>query len=143
MYSIKNVKTFRGMEGQGFNADLYKDGKKIAFVMDSAQGGCLDFEWIDRKEEKIINDYAKTLPKSKTFGIEIEMDADIIIDNLVNDYLLDKEYKRKCKNNVVFKTKEDEEGSYNVVKAEYNPDIKKRLMEKYPTITEFINERYL
>ena len=29
-YTVKNVKSFRGMEGQGFNATLCRGDKKIA-----------------------------------------------------------------------------------------------------------------
>ena len=36
-YELKNVKTFRGMEGcGGFTATLYKDGKKIGEVGNSS-----------------------------------------------------------------------------------------------------------
>ncbi len=30
MYTVKKIKTFRGHEGEGFNAELYRDGKKIS-----------------------------------------------------------------------------------------------------------------
>ena len=31
-YSVKNIKSFIGMEGYGFNANLYRGKKKIAFL---------------------------------------------------------------------------------------------------------------
>jgi hypothetical protein len=40
-YSVKNVKQFRGMEGYGFNATLYKGSIKIADFIDSGDGGCI------------------------------------------------------------------------------------------------------
>ena len=42
-YTIKGVKTFRGREGQGFNATLCRDGKPVAHVDDAACGGC--YNW--------------------------------------------------------------------------------------------------
>ena len=47
---IKHMKTCIGREGYGFNASLYVDGKKIAFIMDDANGGPEDG---DDKEEDI------------------------------------------------------------------------------------------
>ena len=43
MYSVAKVKSFRGTDGYGFNADLMKDGRKIAFVIDEGCGGCLHY----------------------------------------------------------------------------------------------------
>jgi hypothetical protein len=37
--TVKNVKTFTGREGIGFNCDLYLDGKQIAQVLNDAGGG--------------------------------------------------------------------------------------------------------
>ena len=48
-FQLKAVKTFQGMEGQGFTANLYVCGKKAAFVRDDAHGGELWFEWVDSK----------------------------------------------------------------------------------------------
>lgn len=42
-YTIKNVKTHRGHDGDGFNCDLYENGKKIAHVHDDAWGGAYDY----------------------------------------------------------------------------------------------------
>lgn len=44
-YSVKNIKTFMGREGHGFNANLYRGKKKIAFVIDDASGGEVDVDW--------------------------------------------------------------------------------------------------
>lgn len=49
VYSVKGVKTYRGMEGEGFNASLYRNGKRVALVIDDATGGPLMFEWLDHK----------------------------------------------------------------------------------------------
>lgn len=44
-YTLIGIKTFIGMEGQGLNAVLCRDGEEVAFVLDEAQGGemCFDF----------------------------------------------------------------------------------------------------
>lgn len=52
-YSVSKVKTFRGREGYGFNAELQRGGKPIAFVIDEANGGMYHFEWNDCGEPRI------------------------------------------------------------------------------------------
>lgn len=44
-YSLTKIKTFRGMEGQGLNATICRDGKPIAFVMDDASGGPVQIDF--------------------------------------------------------------------------------------------------
>ena len=48
-YTVKNVKSFQGLEGQGFECSLYKDGKKIGTCTDTASGGEIDY-YIDEEE---------------------------------------------------------------------------------------------
>jgi len=47
-YSIAKLKTFQGMEGEGYNCDLLLDGNKIAFCIDDACGGPVHVQWTDR-----------------------------------------------------------------------------------------------
>lgn len=47
--TISGVRSFRGMEGSGFNCTLRVDGKPVAFVIDSGDGGCLRYEWGDHR----------------------------------------------------------------------------------------------
>jgi len=44
-YEVKAVKFFIGIEGQGYNANLYRNGKKVAFVIDAGDGGCVTIQW--------------------------------------------------------------------------------------------------
>jgi len=44
-FDIKGFKTFRGMEGGGFNATLTLNKKDVAFLMDEGNGGELRIEW--------------------------------------------------------------------------------------------------
>jgi len=52
-YSVKKVKTFEGMDGCGFNADLCRDGKKVARAIDSGCGGEAMFYWEDQESKKV------------------------------------------------------------------------------------------
>ena len=58
-YSIKSLKTLEGREGLIINANLYFKNKKIASVLDSGNGGCLDIDY-----EKVLgHDHYRTAPK--------------------------------------------------------------------------------
>jgi hypothetical protein len=52
LFEIKKFKSFTGMEGPGFNADLYADGQKAAIVIDGGNGGEMDFHWTSRKSRR-------------------------------------------------------------------------------------------
>ena len=59
---LKNVKTFRGMDGYGLNATLYVDGVKTAFVLDEGNGGAVDYTIFDQKKYGELKAYAASLP---------------------------------------------------------------------------------
>lgn len=44
-FSLKGYKTFRGMEGHGFNATLMLGKKTVAFLLDEGNGGEMRIEW--------------------------------------------------------------------------------------------------
>lgn len=145
-YSVKGIKSFRGMEGYGFNATLYRDGKKVCFVIDEATGGNYLYEWVDRKEETILRDYCKSLPKEHypEHDITIDVDADMFVNELVIEFENYTQFKRKCKTATLFTLKTDEDGKYWSFKRTYCPDMKRFLQTKYgDQIKEIINERYV
>jgi len=104
---LKAIKTFRGMEGHGFNADVYIDGIRCFFVMDAGNGGCYDYEYYfhdktadQRKaiELKIneLNLYIESLPpvKSEYFeGQEFKQDLDGYLNEIFIKYLEAKDLK--------------------------------------------------
>ena len=128
LYSIKGVKSFMGTEGHGFNASLYRDGKKVAFIIDSANGGEYDYQWSDWKEpkvdinvtswmngepitfkgtpeEKILYEHIETLPPIAPDDIitqEMKMDKDIFVSRLIEKYESERWMKRQLKNKFLF-----------------------------------------
>lgn len=98
-YTVKGIKKFRGMEGYGFNADLYRDGKKVALVMDEATGGGLRFEWKqnDRIEEALLIAHCATLPNVTYFNTSMKMSPDLFVDELVNDVEVERAFARVIK----------------------------------------------
>lgn len=60
-YTVKSIKTINGVDGQGFSAKIYFDGKLIGQVFDYADGApvVLDMQAVHRKA---LMDYVDTLP---------------------------------------------------------------------------------
>lgn len=46
-YALRGIKTFKGMEGIGLNATLYRDGKRVCEIIDEANGGEWHWNWFD------------------------------------------------------------------------------------------------
>jgi len=100
---LKNVKEFQGRDWGGLNADLYLDGKKIAFVLDEGNGGEMDIDAVGKtkeereKNQQLLNGleaYAKTLPKvdmgKVLTGVKEEnrfadMDLEMLINEIVDE----------------------------------------------------------
>lgn len=157
VYTIKGVKSFMGREGYGFNCDLYRNGKKIAFVRDMADGGETRFEWVNPQnrlsvaskvvgatltenlhvEEILLRDHISTIEEFKDGG---KCDMDCFVAGLVDDYENAKKEKAKCKKNILFRSSD---GNLYSVKGVFNEEAKKVLLARYPDIVEFVNEKYL
>jgi hypothetical protein len=97
-YSVTGIKSFRGREGYGFNATLHRDGRKVAFVIDEANGGCFRYEWLGKDvatrqaDEQALADYCATLPpidisdaKVNCVGVTMPQDADMFLATIVED----------------------------------------------------------
>ena len=49
MYHVEEVESFTGRQGYGFSAVLYRDGKRVARVIDEGNGGPILFYWCDNR----------------------------------------------------------------------------------------------
>lgn len=84
-YTVGQIKSFQGREGYGFNANLYRDGKKVAFVYDDASGGMFHYDWLakDRAqataEEAAFAAAAKAQPQID-LGPEVVNGAGVMLD---------------------------------------------------------------
>ena len=122
-YEIKGLKTFMGMEGYGVNASLYYKGKKMAFIIDGGNGGCLDIDWnwgnkndkpyvptIVKEAKTYLESLVNTLPK-KSMWEKYDFDGEGVMNALVDDYLAKQDF-RKCLNKVSVLTDKNKIGSY-------------------------------
>lgn len=148
-YAVKNVKTFQGMEGEGFTASLYLDGKRIGLVRDSAYGGMYEYE-LTRDDYNALDAHAREVwnpddHKIIVSGKEKALDyygPDSFIGVLVDAYLNLRDIKRWCRTMIVCVMPSNEEGEFTTFKAKYSKDMAERIRKRYPDVVEIVNERF-
>lgn len=129
-YTVKNVKSFQGMEGYGFSCSLYRKGMKIGTVTDTASGGMIDF-YLNEGEKGVLDTYCSTLPVRKIKEMTIPTDCDIFISGLVEKWEKLKQYTRWCKKQTIFRVDGDKKDEYRVISKFYDDKVKNHLEKKY------------
>ncbi len=144
-FTVKNVKTFRGNEGTGFDATLYVDGKRVGYVVDSAYGGSYEFH-ITPEAKKALDEYAASLPVVETDmadqtaaggKFKYQPDAEHVIDDLVNRYAAERDLKRSLKSKTLFVK---ESGGIYWMRVPYTHAIGQELRRKWGAGTVILNE---
>ena len=150
-YTIKGLKSFIGNEGHGYNVSLYRDGKKVAFVIDDASGGMVDFQWLDWKgghslEELTLLEFLKGKMSPPCFegDTESQTTPEEFVGSLIDDQEIDKKLRALCRKHTLIRITRDPEDAYRVVKQPFTPAIRQALIESAARsnkeVIEFINE---
>ncbi len=138
-YELRNVKTFMGNEGHGFNAALCRDGNKVADVHDMADGGCYSYYFKEEAERKMFFEHARK--NASTDAIE---PWDMLVAGMVDAYLLDKKLRRLCRKEVLFRLEGNKEGLFHTLSRQYSPELGDALRRRYGTaLVEIVNERFV
>jgi hypothetical protein len=107
-FSLKKIKTFRGHDGNGLNADIYYNGKFVAYFTDLADGGDPDIDFIPESKSlksQMKNNAAELGKKyaARYRNDMLEWDLDrivaIIVEDICNLINLEKAYKSAMKKN--------------------------------------------
>ena len=126
-YSIKNVKTFKGMEGcGGFNCTIYKDGKRIGTAIDSDNGGPVLIRIQDATEYRVFIEHAKAQP----FVHDFEPDSQLI-NKMIDAVLHQRWLKRKCKKQTLFRLKGDPSDSFRTISHPYCGEVMAHLRKTH------------
>jgi hypothetical protein len=140
-FAIKNLKTFKAHEGMpGYSCTLYIDGKKACDVFEDCGGGELQTTWFDRTLQKVLDDHCKTLPplpKDERYPDlpQLNMDAYLFIDNLVNDLLTEREDKKMVKKfaqKLCCKLPSDKRGQYGIFNVLPTAEAKAKVKVHHP-----------
>jgi len=147
-YSIKNIKTFTGMEGTGFNATLYREKKRIAFLIDDASGGDVQIQWVDtvknNSEAVALEQFIAGLPMRMFNETPLNIDPQWFVSDLVNDSINTKWLKKHCKTKTIYRLKGDSAGEFRTIKGVFTPDVKIYILRKYnEQLEEIVNERWM
>jgi hypothetical protein len=103
---LKNVKINEAFSEETlmFKADLYVNGKKVAYANNDGRGGCTFYREYSRELSLLLKqaeDYCKTLPsKFHTYGektLEIKSTLENWIDNIIYDISNKKEIEKHKK----------------------------------------------
>ena len=113
--TIKGLKTWATSDGGGYQCNLYKDGKKIAFVHNEGNGSEIQIDWISCESE--INAYVESLPKVKCGEVEVDSTVGILIDDLVTEYEWQKKLAKHRKNGILFRFVTDSVDSFRTLKT--------------------------
>ena len=169
-YKVAKVKTFKGREGEGFNADLIRDGKKVAEVINDASGGCLDFHWLDYASTRVAVNWTgyhndtvvlRCTPqeaalyeflRGKTWTLDlaghdadnspVQHDPESYVGELVDKFLNDKRFRRMCKTQTLFRLMGDEAGTWRVLKTVFTPTVRAAIATRHPNLAEVMNETF-
>jgi hypothetical protein len=162
-YSVKAVKSFLGREGYGFNCNLYRKGKKVAFCYDDASGGPISIDWLGappcgatdtqwdewrafrNEEEKLLNTHVATFPKVKSnfSDNELTIDPEWFVTELVNEYEHQKEVrklKKACTTKTLYKTKDCKPSGYYIWKRPFSEEVAVSIRKSEGEDVEIFNE---
>lgn len=134
---LKNVKFYESMseETNCFEADLFINGKKIAYVKNSGQGGSTDYHVLDfMKNNNVLREaeqFCLSLPKEKIEGMmsdfEFQPSLESRIDDLFEAWLkvkADKKFEKQMEKGILYG--KNKMFSYHIVS--WNLPIKAMLM---------------
>jgi len=155
-YTAKNVKGFKGTDGDGYSADLCRGTKKVASIVDNADGSMVNIWWKDTEgervkisvprldgslhtykgtpDEKIFRDHMNNLPpypydkwtKEMTGKDYGTVDEGIFLGALIDKHDNDKRCKRLCRTKTLFTVK-GEDDTFYTYNAPYNQKTKERI----------------
>ena len=144
--TLKKIKTFIGHEGYGLNAELFLDGVKVAFILDDANGGDVDYQFTDKASEDRVWAFVKSTPDDEyTKGMRTQEywmkypkaiethKLDTLINEFVDNFQQEKRLNRLRKNNVVFTTPDCKEGQFYQLKHNgFIDKAKENVLTKHP-----------
>lgn len=161
-YTITKVKSFMGSDCPGFNAELLKDGRPIASVIDAGDGGCMKFNWHDHQHKAVFTfkkgdgtSVDHLLPvefaalwehikgQARTYdNMTFALDPDLFLKELVAQHRDNLAMKRRCAKSTCFRLKEQPAGEYMALSVVFSAETAAGLRKQYGERLEVIyNEK--
>jgi len=141
---LKNIKyaAFASKDSACYEATLYVDGKRFAYVSNAGHGGCdrqdpikpFTYKDIRKLEETIAKEYPKWGSEYGD-GEEYDTNLEIVCGDLLNQWHVDKDVKRNLKKIAFVKSPDEKEIYYlgTVAQAKsHGEQIRKQILRDYP-----------
>jgi hypothetical protein len=135
---IKGLKTWATHDGGGYQFSLYEAGKKVLFVHNDGNGGCLDLEPLDGGDFlQRLNAHCESLPaRSMDYAglpnTTVPVDAEIFLEELLSDYEQAKQIAKAKKKGIVFSLNGNAKEFYTLATLDMAKAIA-YLDKKYPS----------
>ena len=150
LFEIKKFKSFTGMEGPGFNADLHVDGRLAASVIDGGDGGEPHFRWTSKGIEAQVSAHIASLPAEPLEPDAEQWERDMYPNGrtwtldgfmamLIDRHETLRSLKRRCSKSILFVMPGMEPGQYFAKKGEFTPESKAAILARRPS-AQFLNE---
>lgn len=144
-YTVTAIKLAGGEETPRFQANIYKDGKKIGYVYNEGCGGCCFFRFFIENDEKefltFIEDWAKAKlasckPEDKILYTMEESDTWVYewIDKFEAQKIhkaFEAKLRKMSKTKTLFRLKSDQPNSWRSVLSPYDHSVHDFLIKKY------------
>lgn len=142
-FTLKNIKTHKGREGEGLNATIYRDGKQVGTIYDDANGGMVDFHFINKGERQKFEDYcSQAWPKTegaKYWLIEMKGVRELstqdymegFTNTFVDNYHTKKKLDRLAAKKTLFRIEGDDPDGWRTVTAPYSEKVLAFIRDKF------------
>ncbi len=142
--SVKGSQSMVGMDGLAWRVQVLIDGKVVGTVANDGNGG---MPYIDMPKQNI----ARVVEAYKEYGAPLDIYGSVrdeervetFIGALVDELETVKKFKRICKTKTAVRLQDDPVGEIVIFKAAYSPEVKNKIVEKYPNVEYFVNELLL
>ena len=141
---LKKVKSHMGQDSMSFTAEVWIDGELAGTALNGGSGGeNTYYPWQLRVR---LDEYARTLPRKvwdagTASEFSCDMDADLLLDDIMVQMETEKKLKRWCKTKVVFRTPAMPQDEYSVCPGPYTERMKAVILSKHPDAA-IVNERF-
>lgn len=102
---LKNIKFSEALseETNAFVADVYVNGKKVAYAKNDGHGGCTFYHAYEGKRELLgqAEKFCEALQPLKYGSMELPMSLEMKIDMLLEDWLRIKDLRKQAKNDML------------------------------------------
>lgn len=146
-YHLKKVKTFNGMEGGGYEAEIYLGKKKIAHAFNEGSGGCDHIHFVDRADRApfeafVVAWFETSDAKALWYGGDLNPAPDdkmeAWIDSIVDRMEEEKWLKRNSKNKTLFRLVGDAPYNWRTVTTPISAKVVTWIRNKYGDQVETI-----